>query len=194
MKKQFLLFFFIAITSIAWSQDFPGLRPADKKKLLATGMKIPLPTWIPEGFKLDTFELKTSKSIPVQDRILNVQYTKKINDSTWQSFMVEAGFDGLGSLWYDRENIQSAVGKIEMYYQPYEEEDDNGKKEKQEHLISTEWFEVSHISFHVLNIVTIPGGEFEAVGDEDESEDKYQFVAISKDDFKKILQSLQVLK
>jgi hypothetical protein len=185
MKKQFLLFVFIAITSIARSQDFPGLRPTDKKKLLASGMKIPLPTWLPDGFRLDTFEVKTNKSIPVQDRVLYIQYTKKINDSTWQSFMVEAGFDGLGSLWYDRENIQSAVGKIEMYYQPYE---------KQEDMIATEWFEINKIAFHVFCIVTMPGGEFEAVGDEDEGEDKYQYVAISKDDFKKILQSLQVLK
>jgi hypothetical protein len=193
MKKQVLLFFFIAITSIAYSQNFPGLNPNSKKKLLASGMKIPLPTWLPEGFKLDTFEVKTNKSIPVQDRVLYIQYTKKLNDSTWQSFMVEAGFDGLGSLWYESDPIQSAVGKIELYYQPYET-GDNGKKEKQEDLILTEWFEVNHVSFHIFNIVTIPGGEFEAVGDEDEGEDKYQYVAISKDDFKKILQSLQVLK
>ena len=193
MRKQFLLFLFIAISSTAWSQDFPGLKPTDKKKLLASGMMIPLPTWLPEGFKLDTFEVKTSKNIPVQDKMLYVQYTKKVNDSTWQSFMVEAGFDGLGSLGYPPETIQSAVGKIDLYYQPYET-GVTGKKEKQEDMISTEWFEINKVAYHVFCIVTMPGGEFEALGDEDEGESKYQYKAINKDDFKKILQSLQVLK
>ena len=193
MKKQFLLFVFVAITSIAWSQEFPGIKSADKKKLLANGMMIPLPTWLPEGFKLDTFEIKTSKSIPVQDKILYVQYTKRVNDSTWQSFMVEAGFDGIGNLGYAPETIQSPVGKIDLYYQPYETSV-AGKKEKQEDMISTEWFEINKTAFHVFCIVTMPGGEFEALGDEDEQEYKYQYKAISKDDFKKILQSLQVLK
>lgn len=193
MKKLLLLNVFSINFLFTHAQNFPGLKPQHKKILLASGMKIPLPTWLPEGFKLDTLEVKTSKAIPVLDRILYVQYTRKVNDSTWQSIMVEAGFDGLGSLWYKRESVSSAVGKIEMYYQPLEEMD-GGKKEKQEDIVTTEWFEVNKISFHVFSIVTMPGGEFEAIGDEDDSGEKYNFIPVSKADFKHILQSLQILK
>ena len=194
MRKQFLLFLFIVITLTASSQDFPALNPTDKKKLLASGIMIPLPNWLPEGFKLDTFEVKTSKSIPVQDKMLYVQYTKKVNDSTWQSFMIEAGFEpDLESIWHNPEILQSPIGQIGFYYQPYEQTSD-GKKKKQEDMISTEWVEINKVAFHVFCIVTMPGGQFEALGDEDEREHKYQYKAINKDDFKKILQSLQVLK
>jgi hypothetical protein len=191
MKKLFLLFILIAFYNTGHSQVFPGLSSSAKKKLLASGITIPLPTWLPEGFTLDTFETNAGKGVRTPDKVLYVQYSKKLNDSTWQSFMVEAGFDGIGSLSYDKEAIQSPVGKIELYYQPYEEI--NGKKEKQEHLISTEWFQINTIPFHVLNIVTV-GSEFEVLGDEDESEGKYKYVPLSKDDFKNILQSLQILK
>ena len=191
MKGLLLLFLSIAFFATGYSQVFPGLKPNHKKQLLATNIKIPLPTWLPVGFTIDTFEIKTGKSVQAQDKILYVQYSKKINDSTWQSFMIEAGFDGLGSLSYDKETIQSPVGKIAFYYQPYEEID--GKKEKQVDLVSTEWFQVNNIPFHVLSIVTA-GNEFEVIGDEDEPEDKYKYVPVSKDDFKKILESLQVLK
>lgn len=193
MKKKLLLCCLLITCSEIFSQYFPGLKPQHKKILLASGIKIPLPTWLPDGFTLDTFEVKTNKAIPVEDKILYVQYSKKINDSTWQSVMVEAGFDGLGSLWYARESVISAVGKIEMYYQPYEETG-NGKKEKIEDLVSTEWFEVNKTAFHVISIVTLPGGEFETVGDEYEAESKYNYIPVSKEDFKRILQSLQILK
>lgn len=188
-----LLSFLLILFTVSFSQNFPGLKPQHKKILVASGMKIPLPTWLPDGFTLDTLEIKINKAIPVQDKILYVQYTKKINDSTWQSIMVEAGFDGLGSMDYKSESVSSVVGKIEMYYQPYEDMG-NGKKEKQEDVVSTEWFDVNKTAFHVFSIVTMPGGEFEAVGDEDEGEEKYNYKPVSKDDFKKILQSLQIFK
>jgi hypothetical protein len=191
MKRLFFSVLLLLITVGAFTQEFPGLKPAHKKQLLATGIKIPLPTWLPDGFILDTFETKIGKSVRAEDKALYVQYSKKLNDSTWQSFMVEAGFDGPGSLSYERDAIQSQVGKIEFYYQPHEEID--GKKEKQEDLISTEWFEVNKVLFHVLSIVS-GGNEFEVLGDEDESETKYNYIPLSKEDFKKILQSLQILK
>ena len=192
MKNKVLPLLFALICFAGHSQNFPGLNAVHKKKILASGLKTPLPTWLPSGFALDTFEIKTGKNVLVQDKVLLVQYTKKINDSTWQSFIVEAGFDGLGSLWYDNETVQSTVGKIEFYYQPLET-GDSGKKEKQEDLIMTEWFTVDKLDFHVQCIVT-SGNEFELMGDEDEAENKYKYVPINKEDFKKVLQSLQILK
>ena len=191
MKKLIFIFLFGVFSITGYSQLFPGLNLSHKKKLLATDIKIPLPTWLPAGFSLDTFEIRAGKNIQVQDKVLYVQYTKKLNDSTWQSVMIEAGFDGIGSLSYDRETIQSPLGKIEFYYQPFEKID--GKKEKKEDLISTEWFEVNTLPFHLLNVITV-GNEFEILGDDDESEEKYNYIPLSKDDFKKIIQSLQILK
>lgn len=196
MKKTLLLLVALALFSfLGHSQDFPGLNANHKKKMLGSGLKIPLPTWLPAGFALDTFEIKTGKNVPVQEKVLLIQYTKKINDSTWQSFIVEAGFDGLGSLWYDNETVQSPVGKIQYYYQPIDKDSKpvDGSKPKQEDLIMTEWFTVDKTDFHIQCIVTT-AGEYQVMGDEDEAEDKYKYAAIAKEDFKKILQSLQVLK
>ena len=91
MKKTLLLLVALALFSfLGHSQDFPGLNANHKKKMLGSGLKIPLPTWLPAGFALDTFEIKTGKNVPVQEKVLLIQYTKKINDSTWQSFIVKA--------------------------------------------------------------------------------------------------------
>jgi hypothetical protein len=195
MKYTLLLLSIALFSFTGYSQDFPGLNANHKKKMLGSGLKIPLPTWLPAGFTLDTFEIKTGKNVPVQEKVLLIQYTKKINDSTWQSFIVEAGFDGLGSLWYDNETVQSPVGKIEYYYQPIDKDSKpvDGSKPKQEDLIMTEWFTVDKTDFHIQCIVTTVG-EYQVMGDEDEAEDKYKYAAIAKEDFKKILQSLQVLK
>ena len=193
MKKLLLLSLLTSFCLISFAQNFPGLKPQHKKILLANGMKIPLPTWLPDGFALDTLEIKINKSIPVQDKILYVQYTKKINDSTWQSFIVEASFEEIEPLWRNPETVQSSIGNINFHYQPYAGKE-NEKKVKMEGVISTEWFEVNQIPFHVLCIVTEPGGEFEAIGDENEKEDKYNYKPVNKDDFKKILQSLQIFK
>jgi hypothetical protein len=193
MKKRLLFSFLICFCSVSFAQNFPGLKPQHKKILLASGMKIPLPTWLPDGFNLDTLEIKINKAIPVQDKILYVQYTKKINDSTWQSFFVGAEFEESDRLGHKPEIVQSPVGEIKFHYQP-DVEGLNGKKEKMEGFISTEEFEVNSTAFRVMSIVTIPGGEFEVLGDEDESEMKYNYKPVSKDDFKKILQSLQVFK
>ncbi len=192
MKITLLFLSFTLFSLLSHSQNFPGINASHKKKILTGGVKTPLPTWLPSGFALDTLEIKTGKNVLVQDKVLLIQYTKKINDSTWQSFILEAGFDGLGSLWYDHETVQSDVGKIEFYYQPLET-GDNGKKEKQEDLIMTEWFVVDKLDFHVQCIVS-SGAEFDLMGDKDEADNKYKYVPMSKEDFKKILQSLQILK
>ena len=190
MKKMFLLFSFIVSSFICYSQAFPGLKPVHKKQLLACGIKIPLPTWLPAGFSVETFEIKTGENTSDQEKILSIHYNKKINDSTWQSFMVEANFEKYHPpLGNHPEIVQSSFGEIKFYYQPVETNVVN----KKEDLISTDWFNVNNISFYVFSIVS-SGKEFQVVGDEDESENKYRYVPVSKEDFKKILQSLQVLK
>src|SRR5688572_12778619 len=112
MKKTLLALLFLYSTLIATAQIFPGLKASHKKQLLSSGYKIPMPTYVPAGFIIDTIITKTGKSLKPEDKILFIQYSKKLPDGTYQGFYIDAGFEGLGSLWYNSETIQSAVGKI----------------------------------------------------------------------------------
>jgi hypothetical protein len=179
---------------VAAAQVFPALKASHKKQLLATGYKIPVPTYIPAGFFIDTVITKTGKTVNVEDKVLFIQYSKKLPDGTYQGFYVDAGFDGLGSLWYKSETVQSGVGKIEMYYQPFEEVEEGQKPEKVMDLIGTEWFTINKVEFHVFGIVTPAKDEQEEEFIEDEKFDNRTFVPIPKNEFKKILQSLRILK
>ncbi len=194
MKKIVFLLSLVCFLIAASAQKFPGLNDAQKKQLLATGFKIPLPTWLPSGFTLDTiFISNIDKKDNGEDRVLFIQYSKQLNDSTWQSFYVDAGFDGLGSLWYKGETVHSPVGKIIMYYQPEEETEEGEEAEKAVDLIGTEWFTVAGYEFHVFCIVSIEY-EDDDMPEEHDDIDPRKFIPVSKNDFKKILQSLQILK
>lgn len=184
-------------TLLASAQVFPLLKASHKKQLLATGYKIPVPTYVPAGFVLDTVITKTGKSVNVQDKVLYIQYSKKLPDGTYQGFYVDAGFDGLGSLWYKSETIPTAVGKIEMYYQPFEEVEEGQKPEQVMDLVGTEWFSVNKVEFHVYSIIsstTTEDGEEMDADEDDEEFDNRKFVPISKAEFKKILKSLRIYK
>lgn len=148
----------------------------------------------PAGFIIDTIITKTSKSLKPEDKILFIQYSKKLPDGTYQGFYIDAGFEGLGSLWYNSETIQSAVGKIEMYYQPFEEAIEGMKPEQMTELIGTEWFMIDKIDFHIFCMVSAATNEQEDELIEDDEFDKRKFIAISKSEFRKILQSLRILK
>lgn len=180
-------------TLFATAQVFPGLNASHKKQLLATGYKIPAPTYVPKGFAIDTIITKTGKGLHPEEKILFIQYCKKLPDGTYQGFYVDAGFDGLGSLWYTGEIVQSGVGKIEMYYQPFEEAEKGQKPERVMDLVGTEWFTVNEVEFHVYSIISaeLPGDEETTT---DEVFDNRKFVPVPKTEFKKILQSLRILK
>src|SRR5688572_12559708 len=98
MKKLLLALLFMCSTLFATAQVFPALKASHKKQLLATGYKIPVPTYIPKGFVIDTVIAKTGKSVSIQDKVLYIQYSKEMPDGTYQGFYIDAGFDGLGSL------------------------------------------------------------------------------------------------
>ncbi len=181
-------------TLFATAQVFPVLKVSEKKQLLATGYKIPVPTYVPKGFVIDTIITKTSKSLEAYDKVLFIQYSKELPDGTYQGFYIDAGFDGLGSLWYKSETITTGVGKVEMYYQPFEDAEEGQKPEQIMDLIGTEWFRVNKVPFHVYSIVTVTPPEDEEEMEEEGEDDNRKFVPISKVEFKKILQSLRILK
>ncbi len=197
MKKIFHLLVLLACGLVVTAQKFPALSENHKKQLLATGIKIPLPAWLPEGFSLDTIIISNiGEKDNGEDRALFIQYSKQLKNGTWQSFYVDAGFDGLGSLWYKGEPVQSPVGKMIMYYQPMEETEPGEKPVQATALIGTEWFTVHGHEFHVFCIVTdeIDRSEDEMEEEHEDEVDKRIFVPIPKNEFKKILQSLQILK
>jgi hypothetical protein len=188
MKKVSLLLVMLAALLWASAQTFPGLTASQKKQLLTCGYKVPMPTWLPAGFKVDSLVTLTGKSVSIEEKTLLVHFAKEVKPGTQQAFTIMAGFDGLGSLWYKSEKIQSGVGVVEMYYQPYEEPVD-GKREQVKDLIATEWFTVGKTDFNIT--VSTP---FDQYAEEYAEESGVRYEVISKTDFKKILQSLKVLK
>ena len=191
MKKIIFLSFFIGLLLSAAGQTFPGVNADQKKQVLAAGYKIPLPTYLPAGFVMDSLIIKTGKQLKAWDKNIFARYSRKQADGKWQSFYIEAGFDGIGSLWYDAETVQSGVGKIDLYYQPMED-NGNGKKTKLQDMIGTEWFNVGGVEFHMYCYTPPPATQEEV--NEDTVVDPRKYTIISKIEFKKILQSLKVFK
>jgi hypothetical protein len=191
MKKIIVLSFFIGLIMSAAGQTFPAVNAEQKKQVLAAGYKIPLPTYLPAGFVLDSLNIQTGKQLKAWDKNIYARYSRKQADGKWQSFYIEAGFDGIGSLWYDAETVQSGVGKIDLYYQPLEDAG-NGKKTKLQDMIGTEWFNVGGVEFHVYCSTPPPATQEEV--NEDTVVDPRKYTIISKIEFKKILQSLKVFK
>jgi|GEM_PF-4063550 len=186
MKKQFLQLLFVSLNFSSFAQSkiiFPGITETQKQQLLNTKIHIPLPTWVPDGFAVSKIVTKTGKSIKLEDKIYTVTYTKKLTTGNSLKFSIDAGFEGLGDLPYeDGEAIKSKVGTIYLYYEPFEE-DMNGKKVKAFGFIMTEWFRINKLAFHASFNSQNPNDK------PDKTKPK-----ISKEDVKKILQSLIVLK
>jgi hypothetical protein len=143
----------------------------EAKKITA----IPLPTWIPAGFKVADVKVRLGASVEIQDRVLTVIYSKNLADGKVQRFALEAGFDGLGGLPYDvTKVVSSPVGKIDLMYEP---DDEDGKVKN---FAMTEWFKVGKTDFHYDGMY----------GNEPEDP---KLVMISLTDTEKILRSLQRL-
>ena len=160
---------------------FPGISPTHKQKILNTKIPFPLPTWLPEGFKVTHVITKTGKSIRIDNKVLSVTYAKKLSKGTLE-FVIEAGFDGIGSMDYEGEKIETKVGDIYLYYEPYEDIGE-GKKARQWGMIRTEWFDVKELAFYV--------GFSQQSTNESVNKTKPK---ISKAVAKRILQSIQILR
>lgn len=136
---------------------------------------IPLPSWIPEGFKVTQVKLHLGSMVEIQDRVLIIVYSKNLANGKTQRFAIEAGFDGLGGLPYDvTKVISSGVGKIDLMYEPSNEDG------KIKNFAMTEWFRVGKAEFHYDGMY------------DNEPEDK-SLTMISLADTVKILKSLQRL-
>jgi hypothetical protein len=111
----------------------------EAKKITA----IPLPTWIPPGFKMTDVKVHLGSEVALQNRVLTIIYSKKFANGKVQRFALDAGFDGLGGLPYDvTKVIPSGVGNIDLMYEP---NDEDGKIKN---YVMTEWFKVGKTDFH----------------------------------------------
>ncbi|MEO8648725.1 MAG: hypothetical protein ABI539_06130 [Acidobacteriota bacterium] len=127
---------------------FPGLSPYNREVLNAARQitPIPLPTWIPAGFTVEKVNVKLGSTVAIEDRVLAVIYSRKLENGKIQRFSIEAGFEGLGDLPYDStSSVRSAVGRIDIAYQP---PDLDGNGTKINDFAMTHWFNVAKTAFH----------------------------------------------
>jgi hypothetical protein len=142
-------------------------------------MSIALPTWLPAGFKFEKLQSRIGRAVALEDREFVVIYSRTQGGKT-QRFALEAGFDGLGGLPYDNPRvIRSAVGPIDLYYEP-KDLDDEAKVLK--NYVYTEWFKVrNRTDWHYIGMYGAP------------EEGDPGIAMISLADTERILKSLQAL-
>jgi hypothetical protein len=157
---------------------FPGVSDIHMTMLLEAKRitSIPLPSWIPAGFKVEDVKIRLGSTVEIQDRVLTVIYSNKMTDGGVQRFALEAGFDGLGDLMYEpTKTLKTGVGPVILIYEP---KDEDGNIEKG--YVMTEWFKVGRTDYHYIGSYGFDEG--------DKSERM-----ISMDDTVKILNSLKRL-
>ena len=128
------------------ANTFPGLNPAAKQKLAAAKMALAfaLPTWLPEGFKIENVHYRLGSTVPLDQKQFFVVYRRDLPGGKHQSFSLEAGFDGLGDLMYDgARTVKTPIGTVYLIYQPNDEE---GKKLTD--FSMTEWYTIGKTAFH----------------------------------------------
>lgn len=160
--KKFILFFVIAFCCAmaipvaaqpsaaqvrAAMKRFPGVDFETMDQCLAAKrvMGVALPTWLPKGFQLDSTKVRLGRGVAIEDREFVVVYRRSLANGKYQSFALEAGFDGLGGLPYETTKvITSAFGKIDLMYEPMDVDGDVRLKD----YAMTEWFNVGKTPFH----------------------------------------------
>lgn len=182
MKKLLLCVLLCSCGSIIASAQsekrFPGVS-AQQLEMLSLAKQItplPLPTWLPNGFKVEKIDMRLGSMVEIQDKRLAIIYSRKLANGNTQRFALDAGFEGLGDLPYDTTStVRSALGDIDIAYQP-PNLDEGGKK--LDDFAMTHWFHVGKTAFHY-------DGMYGA-------QDKVKNLEmISLADTRKILQSLQ---
>lgn len=185
MKKSIgITFLVFALAGIALAQavSFPGLSAAQRKQLTTAKRTTPivLPTWIPDGFKVEKVEMDLGPRVKIYDRYLNIIYSRKLADGKMQRFALEAGFDGLGGLPYDlTKTIKTPIGPVDLMYQPKDLDDESKRLMT---FSMTEWFLVGKTNYHYNGMFGL---------NEDEDGGNPSLVMISLADTEKILKSLK---
>jgi hypothetical protein len=164
-KLIIIALFCLAGSSVAAAQPavrFPGISPTQMQTLRAARKvtPIPLPSWLPSGFKVEQVKARLGSKVPIEDRELVVIYSRTFPNGKTQRFAIEAGFEGLGDLMYDkRKVIRTPIGRIYLVYQP---KDQDGKVLTD--FAMTEWFDVGRVAFHYVGAYGADEEDGEALG------------------------------
>lgn len=195
MKKLFVLGLLIASLGAVVSaqttavkvqaalKKFPGVSKDHMEQMIVAKqvMQIALPTQIPAGFKLENIKSRLGRGVAIEDREFIIIYSRTLKNGKVQRFAFEAGFDGLGGLPYDvTKVIPSAVGKIDLMYEP-KDLDDETKTLK--NYVYSEWYQVGKTAFHYIG--------YYGAQNEDEADPTMAMISLA--DTEKILRSLQRL-
>ncbi len=157
---------------------FPGFTAAQMSVLLQAKSRypIPLPTWLPAGFKVDKIIAKVDKQVRIEDQVLEIYYIKQLPNGKHQRFVMRAGIDGIGDMVYTpTDEIKTVFGEVQLGYEP---KDFDGPVKN---WVATDWFDVGHTAWSY-------GSNFIV----DDGKDK-RLVMIPKSDTKKIIASLRRL-
>ena len=136
------------LTAAQTAARFPGIAPTQMETLQAAKKvtPFPLPSWLPPGFKVEKVKTRLGSKVAIEDRELVIIYSRKLPNGKTQRFAIEAGFDGLGDLMYEkRKTIRTPLGRVYLVYQP---KDEDGKVQKD--FAMTEWFDVGKTAFHYI--------------------------------------------
>lgn len=137
------------IVSAQSDARFPGISSPMHLQILGNAKMvtaIPLPTWLPNGFKLEKVDVHLGSKVPIEKKRLTIIYSRRLSDGKTQRFALDAGFEGLGDLPYDTtKSVRSAIGQIDIAYEP---PDLDGNGTKTENFVMTQWFTVGKTAFH----------------------------------------------
>ncbi len=182
MKKLIChAFVFAALSVVASGQAekrFPGLSAMHAEILQAAKSvtPVPLPTWIPAGFRVEKIVVNLGTEVPIEKQRLEVVYSRRLRDGRFQRFAIVAGFEGLGDLPYDATStVRSSVGTIELAYEPPDLDD---RRRRLKNFAMTHWFNIGKTAFHY-------DGMYQS------GPDNKGLAMISLADTQKVLESLQ---
>lgn len=106
-------------------KKFPGFNVAQMNRLLLVKTyAIALPTWLPDGFKVEKVIVRVADSIPIDQQELCIVYSKTLKEGKKQRFLLEAGIDGIGDLMFDESmEVNTPLGTVNLFYNPKQDGD-----------------------------------------------------------------------
>lgn len=137
---------------------YPGVSGDQLKELqrIKRTIPVPLPTWLPDGFRLEKIDSKIGRGVKIEDREFTLVFSRKLPNGKIQRFALQAGFEGLGDLLYEETKvISSRLGKIYLIYEPIDPEDNK----KLENYVMTQWFRVGSLDYSYIGMYGYQEGD-----------------------------------
>lgn len=170
------------------------LDPKERAELLRATQgrcAIPLPTWLPEGFRAVYVNARLGEGTNSNNMALNITYIKKLPDGKKQVFTLEALFE-FGDIPYTRpKKVATHFGPVDLYYEPVDDSisaDKNNWGKKTPNYVITDLFCASKACY--------PRYAYSSIAEEYVRMHMLttkDFVMITEAETKKILASMELL-